>query len=159
MCQTCCLGFSQHRQEGGISSSHPCERVLVMFTNSLIEAKQNGGVAQLQTTKDRWPSILLLRSLNAPYNIPPWHEIIPNQGSWRKQTSSVHQVSPAASSGTSSKQPFCHQVPLPNPKFRDSPSWVQFLSSQPVCTVCQDGWGRTVQMLFGGTFSPAIQQL
>lgn len=70
MCQTCCLGFPQHRQEGGISSSHPCKRALAMFTNSLIEAKQNGGVAQLQTTKDRWPSILLLRPLNAPHNIP-----------------------------------------------------------------------------------------
>lgn len=60
-------------------------------------------------------------------------------------------VSPAASpasSGTSSKQPFCHQVPLPNPKFRDSPYLVKLLCSYNlgVCTVCQDGWGRTVQM-------------
>lgn len=32
MCQTCCLGFSQHRQEGGMSSSCPCKEALVMFT-------------------------------------------------------------------------------------------------------------------------------
>lgn len=74
MCQTCCLGFSQHRQEGGISSSCPCKEALVMFTNLLIEAEQNGGIAQLQTTEDSWASVPLLRPLHVPTTSLTWEK-------------------------------------------------------------------------------------
>lgn len=82
------------------------------------------------------------------HSIPPqhpWHGRIPNQGSWRKQTHSVHQASLLCCQQHpqyryTQQTPFCHQVPLPNPRLRDSPSWVQVLCSYSlrVCTVGQD---------------------
>lgn len=157
MCQTCCLGFSRHRQEGGISPSCPCKEALVMFTNLLIEAKQNGGTTQLQTTEDSWPSIPpLLRSLHVPTTSLTWENPKPRLLEEANLLSPSGIIAmPAASSVQTHPD--------------NSPSVTRYLSQIPNSGIPQVGynlyvlpisecapWGRTVQMLFGGTFSPAI---
>lgn len=88
MCQTCCLGFSQHRQEGGMSSSYPGKEALVIFTNLRSEQQELPNCRQLKAGGPQFPFF--------GHSMPPqhpWHGRIPSQGSWRKQTSSDHQAS------------------------------------------------------------------
>lgn len=132
MCQTCCLGFSQHRlQEGGISPSWPCKEALVMFTNLLIEAKQNGGIAQLQTTKDSWPSIPLLRPLHVPTTSLTWENPMPR---FLEEANLLSPSGITAMSAASSVQ--THPA--------NSPSVTRHLSQIPNSGIPQAGYGLCV---------------
>lgn len=141
MYQSCCLGYSQHRQEGGISSRCPSKKALVTFTNLLIEAKRNDShsLEKLPNCRQqkRWPSVPCLGHSMRPTTSLAWGNPKP------RLLEKADASSPSGSAATlprdpaaSSEQPhpairsLCPQVPLRNPnhsQFRDFPRWVWFL--------------------------------
>lgn len=177
MYQSCCLGCSQQRQEGAISSSCACNKASVMFTNFLTEAKQNNS--------HHWgncPTTNTYRRDSLPFPCLGYYSMWPTAPlTWGNPNSpsgcsATLPRDPAASSAQphAAMRSLCPQAPLRN--LSDIPAtprsgtsqgeYTVFLCLQPLGVRCgsrlsisgsaaaQYGWGGSVQVLIRGSLHP-----